>query len=107
MSLLRDEQGGWSSARVGFWVWTVFTIALILLVVTKVVSDPGQAVWSLVGGVFLALIAWAGGPRAMQYLGPRVGEFAKSIADARRKEPDMYRDDERGEYPEREPVGRR
>lgn len=84
MSLLRDEQGGWSSARTGFWLWTVFTIVLVLLVVTSRVKDPGQAVWSLIGGVFLALIAWAGGPRAMQYLGPQVSKFAEGIGQAKR-----------------------
>lgn len=83
MSLLRDETGSLSSARVGFWVWTAFTIVLVLGVATKLLLDPGQAVWSLVGGVFIALIGWAGGPRIMQHLGPQVGAFAKSIADAK------------------------
>lgn len=97
MSFFKDEQGNASSARALLWLWSVFTALLIIGVVTDVLNDPGQAVWSLIGGVFLALIAWAGGPRAMQYLGPQVAGFAKSIGDARDgREPskhDNHRDD--------------
>lgn len=81
--LIKDENDGVSSARVGFWIWTVFTIALIAGVVTGTVADPGNAVWSLVGGVFLALIGWAGGPRMMQHLAPQIGNLARAIGDAR------------------------
>lgn len=83
MTMLRDETGSVSSARIGFWVWTVFTIALILGVVTDVWKDPGAGVWSLVGGVFLALIGWAGGPRMMAHLAPQIGAFGKAIGDAK------------------------
>lgn len=83
MTMLRDETGSVSSARVGFWVWTAFTIALIGGVALNRLTDPGNAVWSLVGGVFIALIGWAGGPRMMAHLAPTIGAFAKSVGDAR------------------------
>lgn len=83
MSLVRDEQNGVSTARVGFWVWTVFTIALIAAVVTGRATDPGQAVWTLVGGVYMGLITWAAGPRMAQYLAPAIGSVARSIGAAR------------------------
>lgn len=94
MSLLKDETGSLSSARVGFWVWTVFTIAIIIARMAGA-PDPGNAVWSLVGGVFIALIGWAGGPRIMAYLAPQIGAMTKAIGDARAALPGKH-DDERG-----------
>ena len=78
MSLLRDERGDWSSARVGMWTVLVF---LGVYIVTH--AKPDTAVLSLGGSIELGFMAWAGGPRAMQYLGPQIGAVAQGIAQSR------------------------
>ena len=77
-SLLRDEQGAWSSARVGLWSVLGFTGWYIVSH-----DKPDTAVLSLLGSVCIGFMAWAGGPRAMQYLGPTIGNVAQGIASAR------------------------
>lgn len=78
VSLLRDERGAWSSARVG--MWTVLLFAGWYIVAH---DKPDTAVLSLLGSLELGFMAWAGGPRAMQYLGPQIGAVAQGIASAR------------------------
>lgn len=91
MSALRDEQGAWSSARIGMWTVLVFTGWYI---VTR--EKPDAGVLSLCGSALLGFMAWAGGPRAMQYLGPTIGNVAQGIASARPPYPTMDVD-ERGD----------
>lgn len=83
-SLLKDERGAWSSARIGMWSTLLFTWHYI---VTR--PMPSTDVLSLLGGTLLGFMAWAGGPRAMQYLGPQVGALAQGIASAKPPYPAM------------------
>lgn len=78
MSALRDEQGAWSSARIGLWSVMGFSGWYIVSH-----DKPDTAVLSLLGSVLIGFMAWAGGPRAMQYLGPQIGAVAQGIAQAR------------------------
>ena len=42
-------------------------------------------------GIELALIAWAGGPRIAQYIGPQIGKLGNAIAAAKRSDEDITR----------------
>lgn len=85
--LTQDEQGKTSSARVAFWATLIFTLVLIAAdSVTTAVVVPEPA-YALLAGLLIALAAWAGGPRALQYLGPQVGRVASAVARARRTYP--------------------
>lgn len=95
MSLLRDERGSWSAARVLLVCWLLNACAWLWF------GEPNNVTLAFLSGVALPLICWAAGPRMAAYLAPTIGATVKSVADAKRKEPDMYRDDERGEYTER------
>lgn len=93
MSLLRDEQHGVSTARVGFWAWSVFTMSIVASVVWFDAKEPSQAVWTLIGGIIMALITWAAGPRIAQYIGPQIGNVARAISTARdKREPSKFDD---------------
>ena len=67
MSLLRDETGTLSSARVGFFSVLPFVFLVIILDLRAGVTVPTDA-YALLGGLLTALIAWAGGPRVGKYL---------------------------------------
>lgn len=94
MSLWRDEQGNWSSARVLLWLDLTF---LSVLVWRDAASDafnvPSEA-YAMLGGIGTFLLLWAAGPRAMQYLGPQVGKAVNAIAAAARKKLDNMRTDD-------------
>lgn len=75
---LHDERGAWSSARIGLWTVLAFTGWYIVAH-----EKPDAGVLSLCGSALLGFMAWAGGPRAMQYLGPQIGAVAQGIASAR------------------------
>lgn len=84
MRLLKDETGKTSTTRVAFWAWSIFTMAMIVAVVTKHVTDPVQAVWTLIQSVLYALTLAIAGPRALQYLGPQAGKIAAAVGFAKR-----------------------
>ena len=44
----------------------------------------GTDAYTLLGGLVTILGAWAGGPRAMQYLGPQVGAVLSRVGGGRR-----------------------
>lgn len=92
MSLLRDEQGSWSSARCSFWISLLVTLALIVVDALTGASVPNAA-YSLLGTIVVATASWAAGPRIAQYLAPQLGAIAKGIGDSRI--PDIRKDDER------------
>lgn len=81
MSLLRDEQGSWSTARCAFWL--TLLVALVLVVFDAAgVTDTRPEGYTLLGTVVLALAAWAAGPRMGQYLAPQIGKVGAAIASA-------------------------
>ena len=78
--ILRDERGSLSAARSFLLGALVFTGTLIVL--DSTVWDVPEVVYTLLGSITFGLLAWAGGPRAMQYLGPQVGAVTSGIAKA-------------------------
>lgn len=97
--VLQDERGSWSAARVLLILELVYLWVLGLIVTFAGLEVPGE-VWALHGSLVIALVAWAGGPRTMQYLGPQVAGVAQGVAGAvkaRLRGTDRFqKDDERG-----------
>lgn len=83
-SLIRDEQGAISSARVGLWSTCCFSAWYIVAH-----DKPDVAVLSLLGSALLGFMGWAAGPRIAQYLLPQIGAVAQGIASARPPYPTM------------------
>ena len=87
MSLLRDETGGLSSARVSFHMTLLFIMVVILLDLRDGVEVPTDA-YVLLGSLATGLIIWAGGPRVGKYLSGGVGSalsrFGTGGGDAQR-----------------------
>lgn len=90
--LIQDEQGHLSSARVLLWVWSLFSLTLIALTWREL----SNAVLAFLSGVEIALIAWAGGARIAQYLGPQVGATASAVGQSLREAIQKRRDPETG-----------
>jgi len=80
IEIVKDERGSLSAARVFLAASLVFTGVIIVL--DSTVWDVPEAVYSLLGGLAVGLVAWAGGPRVAQYLGPQVAGVASGIAQA-------------------------
>mgnify|MGYP003627207893 FL=1 len=80
IEVVRDEQGSLSAARVFLAISLVFTGIIIIL--DSTIWDVPEPVYSLLGGLTVGLVAWAGGPRMAQYLAPQVGAMASGIAQA-------------------------
>jgi hypothetical protein len=80
IEVVRDEQGSLSAARVFLAISLVFTGMIIIL--DSTIWDVPEPVYSLLGGLTVGLVAWAGGPRMAQYLAPQVGAMASGIAQA-------------------------
>ena len=78
--ILHDERGTPSAARTFLFGFLVFTAAIIIL--DSVFWDVPEVIYTLLGSINVGLMAWAGGPRAMQYLGPQVSGVAAGIAKA-------------------------
>ena len=80
IEIVRDEQGSLSAARVFLAASLIFTGIIIVLDATIwYVPEPA---YSLLGGLTVGLVAWAGGPRVAQYLAPQIGSVAAGIAKA-------------------------
>lgn len=90
--LVQDERGHLSSARVLLWLWSLVSLALVLLA-WREVPNP---VLAFLSGVEIALIAWAGGARIAQYLGPQVGAAAAGVGASLREAVQKRRDPEQG-----------
>ena len=88
MTALRDEQGAWSSARIGLWTTLVFAGWYI---VTN--ERPEPDVLSLLGSALMGFMAWAGGPRMAQYIAPQIGAIAQGIGAARPPHAGMDKDE--------------
>lgn len=82
MSLLKDERGQWSAARVLLTGWLLQTAAYAWYCVLSQ-RDPSSAALALDSGVAVALISWAAGPRIAQYIGGQVGSVASAVANAK------------------------
>lgn len=78
--ILSDERGSLSAARSFLLGALVFTGALIVL--DSTIWDVPEVVYTLLGSIGMGLLAWAGGPRAMQYLGPQISGVTAGIAKA-------------------------
>ncbi len=78
MSLLRDERGKLSMARGLLLLNTLFIMFLIVLDATHG-WHIGTSIWSLLSSMELSFIAWAGGTRLMQYLGPQAVALVQSV----------------------------
>jgi len=93
IEIVKDERGSLSAARVFLAASLVFTGVIIVL--DSTVWDVPEAVYSLLGGLAVGLVAWAGGPRVAQYLGPQVAGVASGIAQAVRgpRQPELLDND--------------
>jgi hypothetical protein len=80
-NIFRDEQGKFSMSRTLLVSNTLFIFILGSVHVFKHMAVDG-ALWSLLGGMELAFVGWAGGRAMMQYLGPQIGAFASGISSA-------------------------
>lgn len=87
MTLFRDERGNLSAAR------SLLAAEIIYLwVVGPALSDTLVAGHFGLCGFF---IAWAAGPRGLQYLGPQIAAFTKAIGDRVKGTDNAKKDDER------------
>jgi len=93
IEIVKDERGSLSAARVFLAVSLVFTGVIIVL--DSTVWEVPESVYSLLGGLAVGLVAWAGGPRVAQYLGPQVAGVASGIAQAVRgpRQPELLDND--------------
>lgn len=83
-SFLRDEQGKLSMARTLLCVHLAYAyVALTAKLLGLIVLEPPD--YALLTAYFVALSAWAAGPRGLQYLGPRIrGAFGTFTSMARK-----------------------
>ena len=81
--ILRDERGTPSAARTFLFGSLMFTGTLIVF--DSTIWDVPEPAYVLLGSLVVGLLAWAGGPRVAQYLGPQVGAVASGIAQAVRR----------------------
>jgi len=80
LEILKDERGSLSSARTFLLASLIFSGVLIIL--DSTIWDVPEVVYTLLGSLDIGLLAWAGGPRVAQYLGPQVAGVASGIAQA-------------------------
>lgn len=93
--IFQDESGSFSSARCLLWLWSAVTLWAVAFDALHSGDPVSNAAWATLSGVEVALIAWAGGPRIAQYLGPTVGQVAAGVAAAVRERLPSRDDDER------------
>ena len=93
--ILRDERGSLSAARSFLLGTLLFTGALIVL--DSMLWEVPEVVYTLLGSLGMGLLAWAGGPRVAQYLGPQIGAVTAGIAKAVRgpRRPELLDNDPR------------
>lgn len=84
-----DERGAKSLARGSLALELVYVWWLGWQDVFRDVEVPLE-IYALHGSITIALVAWAGGPRAMQYIGPQVAGVARGISAAARRRPAGY-----------------
>lgn len=79
MSVLQDERGRWSAARVFLAVWLANAL---LYVWRRPESESLGLVLTFFSGVAIPLIVWTAGPRIAEYLGPQVGAVTGAVAES-------------------------
>jgi hypothetical protein len=92
LEVVRDEKGSYSSARVLLWLWSAFSLVLV----ARHWDTVPNAVLAFLSSVEMALIAWAGGARIAQYLGPQIGAVAAGVGASVREAVAKRRDPETG-----------
>lgn len=80
MTTLRDERGHSSAAR-HFLLWSLCYQALYLTIWGRDEETLG-VVLAFFTAVDMGLIAWAGGARIAEYIGPQIGGAVRGVADA-------------------------
>ncbi len=76
---LHDEAGSLSMARLLLAAVVPFDMWVVWFDITTTAEGSGVA-YGLLGSLTVALIAWAGGPRGLKYLGGQVAGVARGIA---------------------------
>lgn len=79
MTLLRDERGQVSAARVALFAALAFEFAYIPVFRN---TDSIGVVLAYFTALDTALIAWTAGSRIAQYIGPQVGAAAQGVGNA-------------------------
>lgn len=79
MSVIKDETGNYSTARVLLWVWTVVIVIMLFSDYTHLT----QAVLTFLSSVYLFLASWAAGPRIAAYLAPQISKTVSAIGQAK------------------------
>jgi hypothetical protein len=95
LEILRDERGTLSAARVLLTISMAFVGVLIVL--DSIVWEVPESAYVLLGSWGIGLLAWAGGPRIAQYVGPQIGAVASGIAQAAKdlRRPELLDNDPR------------
>jgi hypothetical protein len=75
LGLISDEKGKISLSRV------ILACQLAYVNWYAIAYEPTEAWWSFQGALCIALVAWAAGPRGLEYLAPRVTDLAKALKD--------------------------
>ncbi len=96
---LQDERGKPSTSRKALMVSLAVSFSLLILDALTVRVALTQMHYSFMAGTNTALIAWAGGPRIAQYVGPQISKVASAVGRARNdpREPNPLKDDETDE----------
>ena len=76
---LHDEAGALSMARLLLAVVIPFDLWVVWYDITTAAEGSAVA-YGLLGSLTVALIAWAGGPRGLKYLGGQVAGVARGIS---------------------------
>lgn len=78
---------------------TLLLVQLFYVNASAALSSPAPEWWAFNGTLIVGLVAWAAGPRGLQYLGPQIAAAGKAIGAAARRlagTDNRRRDDESG-----------
>lgn len=78
MSVLKDERGQWSAARIFAAVWLGNSLVLVWWR-----PDVSNAVLAFLTSIGMALVTWAAGPRIAAYLAPQIAAAAQAVGQAK------------------------
>lgn len=94
-TFLRDEQGKTSLSRVLLLAQLLYVDLAVLAAVLFPAVTLTPEFWGYNGTLTIALVAWAAGPRGLQYLGPQIGATARGLTGRITGTDDPRKDDER------------
>lgn len=89
MSVLRDEKGNLSSARM------FLGLELVYLWTQGPVISGKVDLLAIHATLVIGLLAWAAGPRGLEYFAPQASKFGEAILKRVRGTDDARKDDER------------